>query len=152
MAKQREVVHFLVADDDADDRMLAKRALEQSRLPDGLRFVEDGEALMDYLHHRGKYAAPESSPRPGVILLELNLPRIDGRQALEEIKADPELRNIPIAILTMSKQEEDILRSCQLGVQAYITKPVTFDGLAEIMKNLSRFWLNVVSLPNGDGE
>jgi len=135
---------ILMADDDADDRILTKEALEESRVLNDLRFVEDGEELMDYLKKRGKYA---DAPRPGLILLDLNMPRKDGREALKEIKADPELRRIPVVVMTTSKAEEDIYRSYDLGASSFITKPVTFDRLVELMKALGRYWVEFVELP-----
>lgn len=149
MSQSEEIVEILMADDDPVDRLLAERALHEYRLKNGIRFVEDGEELMDYLYHRGKYAAPGSSPVPGLILLDLNMPRKDGREALAEIKRDPVLHSIPVVILTTSKAEEDIVRAYDLGVNSYITKPVTFQGLAEIMKTLSIYWFEIVKLPNG---
>ena len=139
---------ILMADDDADDRMLAKEALEESRVINDLRFVEDGEALMDYLRRRGKYADEDASPRPGLILLDLNMPKKDGREALKEIKDDPELRRIPIVVMTTSQAEEDIFRSYDLGASSFITKPVTFDRLVELMKTLGNYWVEFVQLPN----
>src|SRR5581483_3533841 len=121
MTDHPEVVTFLMADDDADDRLMTQKALSEYRLKNGMRFVEDGEELMDYLRHRDRYADPASAPRPGVILLDLNMPRKDGREALSEIKSDPELRCIPVVVMTTSKAEEDIVRSYNLGVNAYIT-------------------------------
>ncbi|MEQ8784968.1 MAG: response regulator [Pirellulaceae bacterium] len=147
MSSRSELITFLMADDDPDDRLLTRRALQEYRLKNGMYFVEDGEELMDYLRRRGKYADPATSPRPGVILLDLNMPRKDGRQALREIKADPELRRIPVVVLTTSKAEEDILRSYDLGANAFITKPVTFQSLAESMKVLAMFWFEIVRLP-----
>src|SRR5216683_1403524 len=114
-----EPVSILMADDDADDRLMADKALREARLANGLLFVEDGAELMDYLYHRGKYADAAQNPLPGLILLDLNMPRKDGREALAEIKADPLLRRIPVVILTTSKAEEDILRSYDLGVNSY---------------------------------
>ena len=140
---------ILMADDDADDRMLTSDALEESRLVNELRFVEDGEELLDYLYHRGRYADPAGSPRPGVILLDLNMPRKDGREALREIKADPELRRIPIVVLTTSKAEADVYRSYDLGANSYIAKPVTFEALVDVMRGLGRYWLEIVELPDG---
>ena len=102
---------------------------------------------MDYLHRRGKYADPSQAPRPGLILLDLNMPRKDGREALREIKADPDLRTIPVVVLTTSKAEEDIVRSYTFGASSFITKPVTFDGLVEVMKTLGRYWFHIVDLP-----
>lgn len=141
-------ITILMADDDADDRLLAKEALEESRLRNEIYFVEDGEELMEYLNRRGKYAAPGKAPRPGLILLDLNMPRKDGREALREIKADPDLRRIPVVIMTTSKAEEDIFRSYDLGANSFITKPVTFERLVEMMKVLGQYWIEFVELPN----
>jgi CheY-like chemotaxis protein len=149
MTGPAELIQILMADDDPDDRLMARKALQEYRLKNGIQFVEDGEELMDYLHRRGKYADPATSPEPGLILLDLNMPKKDGREALAEIKADPVLRKIPVVILTTSKAEEDVLRSYDLGVNSYITKPVTFQGLAEVMKILSIYWFELVKLPNG---
>jgi len=139
-------ITILMADDDADDRMLAEDAMRESRLGNVFRCVEDGQELMDYLTRSGKYAA-EEAPRPGLILLDLNMPRKDGRQALHEIKTDPELRRIPVVILTTSKTEEDVLRSYDLGANSFISKPVTFDALVEIVRTLGTYWFNIVELP-----
>jgi CheY-like chemotaxis protein len=141
-------ITILIADDDADDRMLAKEALEESRLRNELYFVEDGEELLDYLNRRGKFAEPAKAPRPGLILLDLNMPRKDGREALREIKADPDLRRIPVVIMTTSKAEEDVFRSYDLGANSFITKPVTFERLVELMKVLGQYWIEFVELPN----
>lgn len=149
MNQPEEMVEILMADDDPDDRLLAERALHEYRLKNGIRFVEDGEELMDYLYRRGKYSAPGSAPTPGRILLDLSMPRKDGREALAEIKRDPVLHKIPVVVLTTSKAEEDIVRAYDLGVNSYITKPVTFQGLAEVMKTLSIYWFEIVKLPNG---
>lgn len=140
-------ITILMAEDDPEDRMLVKDAWKESMLNNDLRFVGDGEELMDYLHRAGKYAPPDSSPRPGLILLDLNMPKKDGRAALQEIKDDPDLRGIPIVILTSSSAEEDILRSYNLGVNSYITKPVTFQKLVDVLKTLKKYWLEIVELP-----
>lgn len=138
---------ILMAEDDPEDRMLATEGFEESKLVNDLRFVKDGEELMDYLYRRGEYSEPESAPRPGLILLDLNMPRKDGREALEEIKADPDLRSIPVIVLTVSKVEEDIMRSYDSGANSYISKPVTFVGLVEVLRSLSVYWLEIVELP-----
>ena len=144
-------ITILMADDDPDDRQLTKEAFEEARLANDLRFVEDGVELLDYLHRRGKYADPASSPRPGIILLDLNMPRKDGREALQELKQDPRLRAIRVIILTTSKAEEDILRTYNLSAASYITKPVTFESLVDVVKTLGKYWLEIVELPeNGD--
>jgi CheY-like chemotaxis protein len=147
MSKSGELVNILMADDDPDDRLMAQKALRESRLKNGMAFVEDGEELMDYLQHRGRYADAARFPLPGLILLDLNMPKKDGREALAEIKADPQLRRIPVVILTTSKAEEDILRTYDLGVNSYITKPVSFQGFVEAMKILSVYWFELVKLP-----
>ena len=140
-------ITILMADDDEDDRLLTRDALEAGRLANDLRFVEDGEALLDYLHQRNAFADPRRAPRPGLILLDLNMPKKDGREALVEIKADPALRRIPVVVLTTPQAEEDILRSYDLGVSSFITKPVTFDGLVRVMRTLGEYWFQVVALP-----
>lgn len=127
--------------------MLAEDALKESRLANDLRFVEDGEELIEYLQHRGRYSDPDSAPRPGVILLDLNMPRMDGREALKLIKGDPELRRIPVVILTTSRAEEDIYRSYDLGVNSFVIKPVSFDSLVNIMRSLALYWLDIVEVP-----
>lgn len=141
---------ILMADDDEDDRMLAREALAECRLMNEFYFVNDGEELMDYLHQRGPYAEVKRSPRPGLILLDLNMPRKDGREALKEIKDSPELRHIPIVVLTTSKTEEDVYRSYNLGASSYITKPVTFDSLVDVMKAIGRYWFEIVELPSDE--
>jgi CheY-like chemotaxis protein len=138
---------ILIADDDEEDRMLVKEALDESRLVNNLQFVENGEQLMDYLHNKGKYADKEKYPRPGLILLDLNMPKKDGREALKEIKADHDLKVIPVVILTTSKAEEDILKTYDLGVSSFITKPVTFSSLVDTMRTLSKYWFEIVELP-----
>lgn len=148
MNQSKETVGILMADDDPDDRLLTERALREYRLNNDIRFVEDGQELMDYLYCRGKYSAPGSAPVPGLILLDLNMPRKDGREALAEIKRDPVLHKIPVVVLTTSKAEEDIVRAYDLGVNSYITKPVSFQGLVEVMKTLSIYWFEIVKLPN----
>ncbi len=150
MDPQKKSITILIADDDEDDRLMTKEALEESRLCNDVHFVEDGEELMDYLYRRGPYAEAGSAPPPGLILLDLNMPKKDGREALREIKADPHLKQIPIVVLTTSKAEEDIVRTYDLGVNSFITKPISFTALVETMKILSKYWLEIVKLPTGD--
>lgn len=147
MAKARKPVTILVADDDPDDRLMMEEALEESRLANDLHFVEDGEELMDYLHHRGKYENADDFPRPKLLLMDLNMPKKDGREALKEIKGDRNLRQIPVVVLTTSKSEEDIYRTYDLGVSSFITKPVTFESLVELINNLGKYWFEIVELP-----
>ena len=147
MNKSGEPVVILMAEDDPDDRLLSKDALEEAHLMNDLRFVKDGEELMDYLYQRGSFEDCTTCPRPGLILLDLNMPRKDGREALQEIKSDSRLRTIPVVVLTTSKAEEDILKSYDIGVSGYITKPVTFDELINVMRTLGKYWLQIVELP-----
>jgi CheY-like chemotaxis protein len=147
--KPRRPIAILLADDDEDDLQMTVDALRQSRLGNDIRTTADGEELMDYLFRRGRYTLPSDAPRPGLILLDLNMPKKDGREALAEIKADPDLRKIPVIALTTSKAEEDIFRSYDLGVNSFITKPVTFAGLVEAMKVLAEYWFQIVELPGG---
>jgi two-component system response regulator len=138
---------ILMADDDEDDRLLAEDALKESRVLNTLKTVEDGVELMEYLQRKGKYENKELYPRPGLILLDLNMPRKDGREALAEIKADPNLKSIPVVILTTSKEEEDKVKGYGLGAASYITKPVNFEGLVEVMRALGKYWVEIVELP-----
>jgi CheY-like chemotaxis protein len=147
MNKDSHAITILMADDDEEDCMLVQEALAEARLANDLRFVHDGEELLAYLRREGRYSDPAISPRPGLILLDLNMPRVDGREALERIKGDPCLHRIPVVVLTTSKAEEDIYRSYDLGVNSYITKPVTFDGLVDAMQVLKRYWFEIVELP-----
>ena len=147
MTLRARPITILVADDDGEDCLLLRDAFAESRVANDLRFVGDGEALLDYLHRRGEYADPANSPRPGLILLDLNMPRKDGREALAEIKADPTLRYIPIVILTTSQAEEDVYRSYDLGVNSYIAKPVTFESLVDVVRTLEKYWFEIVELP-----
>ena len=139
-------ITILIAEDDPDDRLLAQEALQEGRLANDIQFVRDGEELLDYLRRRGEYK-DKRAPRPGVILLDLNMPRKDGREALSEIKHDPDLRRIPIVVMTTSKAEEDILRTYDLGVSSFIVKPLSFEGLVEVMKTLEHYWFEIVELP-----
>jgi len=150
MPKHPRPVTILMADDDPDDRQMTKEAFAESKLANDLRFVEDGVDLLDYLYRRGKYEDPESSPRPSIILLDLNMPRKDGREALKEIKSDPRFRSIRVIVMTTSKLEEDIVRSYNLSAASYITKPITFEALVEVIRTLGRYWLEIVELPADD--
>ena len=136
--------HILLAEDDPDDRMLTRRAIVESRMETTCAAVKNGEELMKYLHRTGPH---QDAPRPDLILLDLNMPRKDGREALRDIKSDAELRRIPVVVLTTSEAEQDILQSYDLGVNAFVTKPVPFDALADAMKSLGEFWFDLVKLP-----
>ena len=146
----RKSISLLIAEDDEDDRMLTRKAFENNNLISQIMFVSNGEELMNYLHRDGIYADQELYPWPDLILLDLNMPRKNGREALGEIKQDPDLRRIPVIILTTSKEQEDIIRSYDLGVNSYITKPVTFDGLVHVLENMSNYWFEIVQLPEAE--
>ena len=142
--KIRSQVPILIADDDQDDCNMIKEALQESRLLNQLNFVHDGEELIKYLDHKSK----AGHSLPGLILLDLNMPKKDGREALKEIKSNPNLRQIPIVVLTTSKAEEDIFKTYNLGVNSFITKPIAFDSMVTIMRELGRYWFEIVELPD----
>jgi len=138
---------ILMADDDADDRFFTKEAFQENRIINELHFVKDGVELLEFLNRQGEYANKDHLPMPDLILLDLNMPRKDGRETLQEIKADPKLRTIPVVILTTSSAEEDIVRSYELGAAGYITKPIMFDQLVEITSILGKYFVQIVKLP-----
>lgn len=146
MNNQNQVI-ILMADDDEEDRMLAEDALQEARLTNELHFVEDGEELIDYLQRKGNYTHLKDIPLPGLILLDLNMPKKDGREALREIKTNPYLKSIPVVVLTTSSSDIDVIKTYDLGVNSFITKPVTFEGLVEVMKQLKSYWFEIVKLP-----
>ena len=148
MSNNNKPTVILMAEDDADDRLLAEEALSESQWKGDLRFVQNGEELLDYLFRRGQFAPPADAPRPGLILLDLNLPRKDGREALREIKADAILRRIPVIVLTTSKADTDIERLYDLGANSFITKPAQFDALVDTMRALRHYWFKTVELPS----
>jgi len=143
----RRPATVLSAEDDSDFRLLVKRAIERSQLGVDLRFVEDGEQLLDYLHHRGPFASDGAAPRPGLVLLDLNLPRTDGRDALREIKSDPALRAIPIVVFTTSNAAEDVALCYGLGANAFVKKPMDMPALVDLLSTIGHFWLDVVEPP-----
>jgi CheY-like chemotaxis protein len=142
-----KTVTVLLAEDDPEDRYLIDEALSESRVPHKLIVVEDGDEMLDYLNNRGKYEIKDESPRPGLILLDLSMPRRDGWEVLEEIKRNPDLRRIPVVVLTNSHAEEDILRAYELGVSGYVSKPVSYMGLLNAMKTIGSYWLEINRLP-----
>lgn len=152
MAMRNKPITILMADDDADDRDLTRQAFAESHVANDLRFVEDGEELMDYLYRRGRYTNPADAPWPSLILLDLNMPKKDGRESLQELKANPKFRAIRVVIMTTSKAEEDVVRSYDLSAASYITKPVTFERLVEVVRTLGKYWLEIVELPPNDDE
>ena len=146
----REPITILLADDSEDDRLMTREALAESFVHNPLREVEDGEEVMDYLQRRGAYTNPDDAPRPGLILLDLNMPRKSGHEALQEIKADPSLRSIPVVMLTTSQAEADIVLSYDLGVSSFISKPVSFAALVETMRAFGKYWIEIVVIPQSD--
>lgn len=136
---------ILMADDDPDDRMLMKEALEENDVPHYIDFVVDGAELLDYLHKRGKFV--NQPVRPNLIILDLNMPKVDGREALGYIKSHAELKRIPVVILTTSKAEEDIAKAYDLGVNSFICKPVRFEELVDVAREIGKYWFNTVALP-----
>lgn len=139
-------VNILMADDDLDDKMLMKEALEENSFLNKIHFVDDGEELMLYLYKRGKYRSVPTF-RPGMILLDLNMPKIDGREALKIIKSDTDLKRIPVVIYTTSKSEDDVISTYDLGVNSFICKPVGYDQLVEIARQIGNYWFRIVTLP-----
>lgn len=141
-------IPLLMAEDDPQDRLLTEEALREARLSNRLYVVEDGDQLMRYLHHQPPYEDQVLYPRPGIILLDLNMPKKDGRTCLREIQASPALRRIPVVVLTTSKEEEEILNSYDLGANSYICKPVDFNQLVKVMKSFTSYWFSIVELPD----
>ena len=151
MVKDKGILPILMVDDDEDDRMMTEKALRKNRVINPIQFLSEGAELLDYIKRKGKFSDPGASPRPCFVLLDLNMPRMDGRKALLFLKADPELKKIPVVVLSTSSAEEDILRSYNLGANSFITKPVTFDGLVSTMESLKNYWLEIVELPTNNG-
>ena len=143
-----EPIVILIAEDDPEDRLLIQRAIDKIRLANDIRFVEDGNELLDYLRHKGAYADRKANPEPGMVLLDLNMPRKDGREALKEIKADPAISRIPVVVLTTSDADVDIAMSYANGANSFITKPVSMDGLVKVMATLKEYWFEIVRLPS----
>ena len=139
---------ILMAEDDTDDRLLVQDALAECKLEHTIRFVGDGEELMDYLLWQGKYLTPESAPRPTFVLLDLNMPRKDGRQALREIRAHPDLCRLPVVVFTTSKAQGDVEKVYELGANSFVVKPVAFDALVKIVGQLAQYWFGLVELPS----
>ncbi|MBX9767406.1 MAG: response regulator [Bdellovibrionales bacterium] len=148
MVRNKKTVPILVADDDLDDCQMIREALQESRLINEVHFVHDGEQLLSFLEKSHKETLPEKNLLPGLILLDLNMPRMDGREVLKKIKDSADLHLIPIIVLTTSKAEEDILRSYNLGANSFITKPLEFDALVQVMKDVGKYWFELVELPD----
>lgn len=149
MSASRDPIVILMADDDAEDREFARDALKASRLANHFHTVGDGVELLQYLRHEGPFASERPSPRPGLILLDLQMPKMDGFEVLREIRGDPALSRIPVVVLTTSGADEDIARSYDLGANSYIRKPVSFEGLVHAITTLGQYWFELVELPRG---
>ena len=147
MDSTQKILNILIAEDDEDYYLLTKEALQQVQLSDNIRWVKDGEEAMDYLLRQGLYTNPLDSPRPDIILLDLNMPKKDGREVLKEMKANPELGSIPVIVLTTSREERDVIQSYQTGVNSFIRKPLSYNRLVEILKVFRQYWLETVELP-----
>ena len=144
MTDEEKPVEVLLAEDNPGDVMLTKKALEQGKLANNLHVATDGVEALQFLRQEGEYS---DEPRPDLVLLDLNMPRKDGQDVLKELKDDPDLRRIPVVVLTSSESEEDIAKSYELNANAYLTKPVDFDGFIEIVNRMENFWFKVVKLP-----
>ncbi len=140
-------VKILLVEDNVQDIEITQRAFAKGRVRNELTVVRDGEEAIDYLYHRGKYQDPATSPRPGMILLDLNLPKIGGLEVLQQIKKDDQLRPIPVIVLTVSQREEDVVRSYDLGVNTYIQKPVEFDNFMRVVNAMHEYWVLIATLP-----
>lgn len=144
----KEAVPVLLVEDDDDDVRLTQRAFDKGKIMNELYVVHDGEEAMDFLEHRGKYTDPEQAPEPGIILLDLNMPRMNGREVLKKIKSDKSLRHIPVVVLTTSDQEKDIHDCYEDGANTFITKPVEFGKFLDAVITMGRYWLCIAKLPN----
>ena len=151
MKAEKTLCPILMVDDDKDDQLLVGKALKENGVANPFQCLMDGDEMLDYLKRKGKFTDPGASPRPCLILLDLNMPRMDGRKALLFLKADPELKKIPVIVLSTSKAEEDIIRSYNVGANSFITKPNDFNGLVSIAEAIQKYWLRIVELPPGNG-
>ena len=147
---ESNVVRMVIAEDDEDDRVLLQAALKESKFAHPVEFVENGEELLEYLRQQGRYTHLEGKPHPGLVLLDLNMPRKDGRETLREIRNDERLKHIPIVVLTTSQEDNDIIHSYGLGANSYITKPTSLEALIDIVNTLDLYWFHIVQLPNSD--
>ncbi len=147
--KQGEIVPILLVEDDEDDIEITARAIKRAKIINPFYVVRDGEEAWEFLKHTGSYTDPDKAPRPGLILLDLNMPGLDGREILERIKKDPELHNIPVVVLTTSSEEADVLGCYQKGANTYIIKPVEFDGFIHAVLTIGEYWLSIAKIPGG---
>lgn len=150
-SKARRAV-ILLAEDDPGDQELTRRALQEDIVRVDLRIVGDGEEALDYLHQRGAYSDKKSAPRPDLILLDLNMPKLNGREVLAELKRSPDLCRIPVVILTTSQQEADIVETYGLGCNSYVHKPVDLDQFISVIRKMENYWFEVVTLPVSTGQ
>ncbi|MBI3608110.1 MAG: response regulator [Nitrospirae bacterium] len=151
MVNHLQPVTILLVEDNLQDIEITRRAFAKGRVRNDLMVVRDGEEALDYLHHRGKFHDPATSPRPGMILLDLNLPKVGGLEVLQQIKQDDHLKTIPVIVLTVSQREEDVVRSYDLGVNTYIQKPVEFDSFMRVVNAVHEYWILIATLPPSSG-
>jgi CheY-like chemotaxis protein len=147
ISENLQPVKILLVEDNVQDIEITQRAFAKGRVRNELTVVRDGEEAIEYLYHRGKYQDPATSPRPGMILLDLNLPKVGGLEVLQQIKKDDQLKQIPVIVLTVSQREEDVVRSYDLGVNTYIQKPVEFDNFMRVVNAVQEYWILIATLP-----
>ncbi|MBU0735230.1 MAG: response regulator [Pseudomonadota bacterium] len=147
--KRGEIIPILLVEDDEDDIAITERAFKRARVSNPLYIVRDGEEALEFLKHTGRYTDPDKAPRPGIILLDLNMPGLDGREVLERIKKDPKLHYIPVVVLTTSSEEADVLGCYVKGANTYITKPVDFEGFMHAVITIGEYWLSIARIPEG---
>lgn len=150
-AERKQLVPVLLVEDDPDDVEITRRAFAKGKIANPLHVVRDGEEAMEFLKHTGRYKQADCAPRPGLILLDLNLPRLDGRQVLRLVKEDTELRRIPIVVLTTSDEEADVLECYDSGANSYMTKPVDFKKFIEAVVTIGKYWLYFAEIPGEGG-
>jgi CheY-like chemotaxis protein len=151
ISENLQPVKILLVEDNVQDIEITQRAFAKGRVRNELTVVRDGEEAIEYLYHRGKYQDPATSPRPGMILLDLNLPKVGGLEVLQQIKKDDQLKQIPVIVLTVSQREEDVVRSYDLGVNTYIQKPVEFDNFMRVVNAVQEYWILIATLPPSAG-
>lgn len=153
MTEEHKIIKILLVEDNPDDIDITKRALKEAKIINKLWIVRDGQEALDFLQHKGEYKDPSLSPKPGLILLDINLPKLNGIDVLKAIKQDPDFKRIPVIMLTVSKRDEDIVKSYNSGCNSFIQKPVSFENFVEVVKQISLYWglLNILS-PNGQEE
>ncbi len=152
LTENGQLVPVLLVEDDPEDIEIAERAFKKGKIANPLYTVRDGEEAMEFLRHKGRYGQPEAAPRPGLILLDLNLPRLDGREVLKLIKKDADLHRVPVVVLTTSSEEADVLGCYDDGANTYVTKPVEFQKFLQAVITIGEYWLCIAVIPGGPSE